>query len=128
VQDEGAAPGESEEAYEVRRCITKGAFAELRAACVRLGGELTSDFLDLEREIDNFASLEDRHATVADPFPDGSPLSPRRGRLGTRSRGRRQRREPAPHRGTIAKIVLVAPSDQPKQRLPEAPGQGLRFI
>jgi hypothetical protein len=40
----------------VRRCITKGAFAELRAACVRQGGPLTSDFLDLEREIDSFAS------------------------------------------------------------------------
>jgi hypothetical protein len=52
VQDQG----ESEDAYAVRQCITKGAFAELRAACVRLGGDLTSDFLDLEREIDSFAS------------------------------------------------------------------------
>ena len=40
----------------VRQCITKGAFAELRAACVRQGGPLTSEFLDLEREIDSFAS------------------------------------------------------------------------
>jgi hypothetical protein len=38
----------------VRQCITKGAFAELRAACVRQGGPLTGEFLDLEREIDNF--------------------------------------------------------------------------
>jgi hypothetical protein len=39
----------------VRQCITKGAFAELRAACVRQGGPLIAEFLDLEREIDNFA-------------------------------------------------------------------------
>jgi hypothetical protein len=47
--------GASPDAYVVRRCITKGAFAELRAACVRRGGDLTCDFLDLEREIDSFA-------------------------------------------------------------------------
>jgi hypothetical protein len=41
--------------YRVRQCITKGAFAELRAACVRRGSTLTGEFLDLEREIDNFA-------------------------------------------------------------------------
>ena len=45
----------SAEALAVRRCITKGAFAELRAACVRQGGPLTREFLDLEREIDSFA-------------------------------------------------------------------------
>jgi hypothetical protein len=68
VQDQGAAQGESEDAYAVRQCITKGAFAELRAACVRLGGDLTSDFVDLEREIDNFASkwvLAGRHGSEA---------------------------------------------------------------
>ena len=42
--------------YVFRQRITKGAFAELRAACVRRGGPLTGEFLDLEREIDNFAS------------------------------------------------------------------------
>ena len=42
-------------AFTVRQCITKGAFAELRAACVRRGGPLTGEFLDLEREIDSFA-------------------------------------------------------------------------
>ena len=47
--------GVSDEALVVRRCITKGAFAELRAACVRQGGPLTGEFLDLEREIDSFA-------------------------------------------------------------------------
>jgi hypothetical protein len=52
---EDAAGLSSIDAYTVRRCITKGAFAELRAACVRRGGDLTGDFLDLEREIDSFA-------------------------------------------------------------------------
>jgi hypothetical protein len=47
--------GSTVEALTVRQCITKGAFAELRAACVRRGGDLTGDFLDLEREIDSFA-------------------------------------------------------------------------
>jgi hypothetical protein len=48
----------------VRRCITKGAFAELRAACVRQGGPLTGEFLDLEREIDSFASQYEDRPTV----------------------------------------------------------------
>ena len=47
--------GVSVDALAVRQCITKGAFAELRAACVRQGGPLTGEFLDLEREIDSFA-------------------------------------------------------------------------
>jgi hypothetical protein len=49
------AGADSVEAYAVRQCITKGAFAELRTACVRRGYSLTGDFLDLEREIDSFA-------------------------------------------------------------------------
>jgi hypothetical protein len=48
----------------VRRCITKGAFAELRAACIRQGGDLTGEFLDLEREIDSFASQYEDRPTV----------------------------------------------------------------
>jgi hypothetical protein len=48
--------GASVEALVVRQCITNGAFAELRAACVRQGGPLTGEFLGLEREIDSFAS------------------------------------------------------------------------
>lgn len=48
--------GSSIEALAVRNCITKGAFAELRGACVRQGSSLTGEFLDLEREIDSFAS------------------------------------------------------------------------
>jgi hypothetical protein len=38
-----------------RACITKGGFDELRGVCVTLGSPLTGEFLDLEREIDNFA-------------------------------------------------------------------------
>jgi hypothetical protein len=49
------AQGASVDALTVRQCITKGAFAELRAACIRRGGDLTGEFLDLEREIDGFA-------------------------------------------------------------------------
>jgi hypothetical protein len=48
----------------VRHCITKGAFAELRATCVRRGGDLTGEFLDLEREIDSFASQYEDRPTV----------------------------------------------------------------
>ena len=36
----------------VRQCITKGAFAELRAACVRRCGDLTGEFLDLALRAD----------------------------------------------------------------------------
>ena len=54
--------GASVEALAVRQCITKGAFAELRAACVRQGGPLTGEFLDLEREIDSFASQSGEYA------------------------------------------------------------------
>ena len=50
------APSVSDEALAVRQSITKGAFAELRAACVGQGGPLTGEFLDLEREIDSFAA------------------------------------------------------------------------
>ena len=48
------------EAGAVRQCITKGAFAELRAACLRQGSPLTWDFLDLEREIWPAAGFVDR--------------------------------------------------------------------
>jgi hypothetical protein len=57
--------GASPEALAVRKCITKGGFAELRAACVRKGGPLTGELLDLEREIDSFAGQwEDRRSTT----------------------------------------------------------------
>jgi hypothetical protein len=59
--------GMSLDGLVVRQCITKGAFGELRAACVRQGGGLTGEFLDLEREIDSFASqYEDRPTVTQD--------------------------------------------------------------
>jgi len=47
--------GASPDALIVRQCITKGAFAELRGACVTQRSPLTREFLDLEMQIDNFA-------------------------------------------------------------------------
>ena len=61
--------GASVEALVVRQCITKGGFAELRAACVRHGGPFTREFLDLEREIDSFASQWEETG----PFTVGQP-------------------------------------------------------
>ena len=53
--------GSTVDALTVRQCITKGAFAELRAACVRQRSPLTRELLYLEGEIDNFAlQSEDR--------------------------------------------------------------------
>jgi hypothetical protein len=57
--------GSTVEALAVRNCITKGAFAELRGACVRQGGPLTGEFLDLEGEIDNFALQFENRITNA---------------------------------------------------------------
>jgi hypothetical protein len=42
----------------VRQCFKKSAFSEIRAACVRQGGHLTAEFLDLECEIDSFGSSQ----------------------------------------------------------------------
>jgi hypothetical protein len=58
------------EAYAVRRCITKGAFAELRTACVRQGSPLTGEFLELERQIDSFAS---QYEQTRSPVRLGNP-------------------------------------------------------
>jgi hypothetical protein len=61
----GLEAGWSPDAFAARQCITKGAFPELRSACVRRGWDLTSEFLDLEREIDSFAlQYEDRAMRV----------------------------------------------------------------
>jgi hypothetical protein len=62
------------EASEVRRCITKGAFAELRSACVKMRSPLTHEFLYLEGEIDNFALQVGTYAfsgAAAMPVPKG---------------------------------------------------------
>jgi hypothetical protein len=52
----GPTDGPSVEDYEARTHLTKLGFTELRAACVRYGGRLTEEFLELETKIDNFAS------------------------------------------------------------------------
>ena len=57
----------SPEALAVRQSITKGAFTELRSACVRQGGPLTGEFLDLESEIDNFALQYEEHSSPTAP-------------------------------------------------------------
>ncbi len=46
----------SRTACEARKSFTKSAFDELRSACVEHGGNMTAKFLDLEGEIDKFAS------------------------------------------------------------------------
>ena len=64
--------GSSPESFTVRQCITKGAFAELRAACVRQGSPLTGAFLNLEREIDNFAQQHEYNlGMIKELIPSG---------------------------------------------------------
>ncbi|SDR63588.1 hypothetical protein SAMN05519103_08790 [Rhizobiales bacterium GAS113] len=43
-------------AYEARQRVKKIAFADLRSACIRLGGQLTAPFLRLEKDIDDLGS------------------------------------------------------------------------
>jgi hypothetical protein len=47
---------EAESIFPARRGFSKRAFPELRAACVRCGGLITRDLLELERDLDIFAS------------------------------------------------------------------------
>jgi hypothetical protein len=47
--------GYSEHAYAVRQHIKRAGFAELRSALVRFGGALTTQFLQLDKEIEDFA-------------------------------------------------------------------------
>ena len=61
-------------AYWARTRIKKAGFAELRSACVRYGGrEVTGKFLDIDREIDDFAwrvsSVQQRISNI--PLPVG---------------------------------------------------------
>jgi hypothetical protein len=49
-------PGESDIVYEVRQSFAKRAFPEFLAACVKFGRFNTAEFLDLENDIDEFAS------------------------------------------------------------------------
>jgi hypothetical protein len=46
----------SDEAHDARTHFTKMGFDELRGACVRYGGLFTAEFLELESQIDDFAS------------------------------------------------------------------------
>ena len=46
-------------ALHAREHFTKNAFSELRGACLRYGGLLTAEFLELESLIDEFASYTD---------------------------------------------------------------------
>jgi hypothetical protein len=63
----------SRQACAARRRITKSAFPELREACVRYGGRLTTKFLDLECDIDIFAAqvtFENEHFGVHAGFDE----------------------------------------------------------
>ena len=64
----------TKQAYAARQRFSKGAFPELRSACVRYGGRTTRDLLELEREIDNFASGYEYYAGDDDPG-SGPPLT-----------------------------------------------------
>jgi hypothetical protein len=48
--------GESDVVYAVRQSFAKHAFPEFLAACVKFGRFNTAEFLDLENDIDDFAS------------------------------------------------------------------------
>jgi hypothetical protein len=47
---------EAKSIFPARRVFSKVAFPELRAACVRSGGLIARDLLELERDLDIFAS------------------------------------------------------------------------
>jgi hypothetical protein len=53
---DGPGPNLYERAYAARKSFSKLAFNEVRGACVSHGGRLTETFLELENEIDYFAS------------------------------------------------------------------------
>ena len=53
VPDDSAA---SVPAYDVRHRITKSGFSDLRAALIRLGGELAEPLLQLDGQIDHYAA------------------------------------------------------------------------
>ena len=63
--------GESVPAYQARQRIKKTAFADLRSACVRLGGQLTTPFLNLDKMIDNFAADWITVPSAGDPIRMG---------------------------------------------------------
>jgi type II secretory pathway pseudopilin PulG len=64
-------------AFDARQRLKKSAFQDLRNAFLRFGGQLTAQFLRLDREIDEFSSKSWRIATTS----AGDPLyaSPMKG-------------------------------------------------
>jgi predicted nucleotide-binding protein len=65
----------SPQALEARRHLSRGALHELRPACLRYGGKLTADFLELDRKIEEFASrVEQRRSTYDGGWTDAYGL------------------------------------------------------
>ena len=64
--------GESTLAYEARQRVKKTAFADLRSACLRLGGQLTTPFLRLDKAIDDFAAEWITVPSAGDPIRKGT--------------------------------------------------------
>jgi hypothetical protein len=64
--------GESILAYQAGQRIRKTAFADLRSACVRLGGQLTTSFLRLDKIIDEFAADWITVPSAGDPIRKGT--------------------------------------------------------
>jgi hypothetical protein len=67
----GPGPHLYEDAYAARKRFSKLGFNELRAACVRQGTRLTEKFLELENEIDKFASQTRETSTGPWGEPNG---------------------------------------------------------
>jgi hypothetical protein len=64
--------GESTRAYEARQRVKKTAFAELRSACLRFGGQLTTPFLCLDKAIDDFAAEWITVPSAGEPLRKGT--------------------------------------------------------
>jgi len=69
---EPARLGESTVAYQARQRVKKTAFADLRSACLGLGGRLTTPFLHLDKEIDDFAAQWITEPSAGDPIRKGT--------------------------------------------------------
>lgn len=64
--------GDSPQAYDARRRITKTGFADLRTAFIRLGGELTEPFLRLDALVNHFgAQWFTQKGVTSDAVPRG---------------------------------------------------------
>jgi hypothetical protein len=66
----------SVQAYHARQRVKKTGFADIRSACVRLGsGLMTTPFLRLDKEIDDFAAQWTTKPTAGDPQRIGANAS-----------------------------------------------------